>query len=314
MSLLSSAFPVFPAGPSAPKGLGPRENHGAGTNLRWQESRSTEAPVPSQTASDSRSRPVTSVQPFQIRGRFLTAVALRVDQLPDPAFYAALDQQLAQTPQFFAGAPLVLDLERAPQFTDGSLFAGLIEELRRRNLGIFAVQNAAPAQLALAAASGLIEVSGGRDTPLREQPRPKASEPAPAPRTEVRSAPPERREAPAALQPEAPAPKNLLITRPIRSGQTVVAEHGDLTIIGPVSSGAELIASGNIHIYGSMRGRAMAGAHGDTSARIFCQSLHAELLAIAGLYRTSDNMGDAALGTQVQVFLRDEQLQIEPLG
>ena len=100
----------------------------------------------------------------------------------------------------------------------------------------------------------------------------------------------------------------------VSSGQIVVAERGDLTVIGSVSSGAELAAAGSIHIYGAMRGRAMAGVHGDETARIFCQSLHAELLAIAGLYRTSESIGDEFRNRSVQVFLDKEKLRMEALG
>ena len=81
-----------------------------------------------------------------------------------------------------------------------------------------------------------------------------------------------------------------------------------------VSSGAELIARGNIHVYGLLRGRAMAGAEGDESARIFCQRLDAELLAVAGLYRTSENLEPELLNRPVQVFLQDERLCVEALG
>ena len=100
----------------------------------------------------------------------------------------------------------------------------------------------------------------------------------------------------------------------MRSGQTVYAERGDLTIVGPVSSGAEIVASGSIHVYGPLRGRAIAGAHGDETARIFCQSLDAELLAIAGLYRTSESIQDELRQRSVQVVLNNDRLDVEAFG
>jgi septum site-determining protein MinC len=99
----------------------------------------------------------------------------------------------------------------------------------------------------------------------------------------------------------------------VRSGQRIVAEHGDLVVVASVSSGAELIAHGNVHVYGRLRGRALAGVDGDRTARIFCQSLEAELIAIAGLYKTSDDLGADVARKRVQAFLDDDALCIEVL-
>ncbi|ETX29372.1 septum site-determining protein MinC [Roseivivax isoporae] len=254
-------------------------------------------------------------RPLQIRGRFFTAVALRLGGAPDQGFYAALDARLEQTPNFFAGAPLVVDLEGAEGLATAADIAALADALRQRRLSVFGVQNGTAAQEKAAAEAGLIALAGGRDAPLRGAFKPEAA--APAARTArppVDLAPALQLEPAPAPEPE-PAPQvNRLITRPVRSGQTVVAEHGDLTIVGPVSSGAELIAAGNVHVYGQMRGRAMAGINGDLEARIFCQSLDAELLAIAGLYRTSDTLGPELRKSSVTVFLDGERLCVERLG
>ena len=247
-----------------------------------------------------RHRSAATVKPFQIRGRFFTAVALRPeDALPDETFYNALDEQLQQTPQFFANAPLILDLELATRLTGHEAIKTLVDNLRRRKLQTFGVQNATEAQIAAAAELGLIPVCTGHDAPLKT-PRPsrKAAE-----------------DLPARLQPDPPpAPANLTITQPVRSGQTVFADQGDLIVIGPVSSGAELIAAGNIHVYGHLRGRAMAGVNGDRDSRIFCQSLDAELLAIAGRYRTSESLETELQRRSVQIFLEEERLCVEALG
>ncbi|EPX82498.1 septum site-determining protein MinC [Salipiger mucosus] len=234
---------------------------------------------------------VSTVKPIQFRGRFLTAVAVRVSGPPDDDFVEFLDFRLDQTPNFFVDAPVVLDLALAEDRVGPDDVRRLIETLRARKLAVFGVQGASEAQRIQAEAMGLITVTGGRDAPLRSTER------------QTRSAAPAK----------APVLKNRIITRPVRSGQMVVAEDGDLTVIGPVSSGAELVARGSIHVYGRLRGRAMAGAHGDETARIFCQNLDAELLAVAGLYRTSENLGDAHRNQPVQVFLEDERLRVEPL-
>lgn len=231
---------------------------------------------------------------FQVRGRFLTVLALRIDtDSTDDPFYAQLDDQLRKTPQFFSGAPVVLDLANVPGFgNDPGRLRDLVENLRGRDLRVFGVQNAAGFDAAALQALGLVPVSTGRDAPL-----PRAAAPVPA-----------------ATAP-APAPvENKVIHSPVRSGQRIVVEHGDLTVIGSVASGAELIAAGNIHVYGPLRGRAIAGCHGDERAHIFCQSLNAELVAIAGLYQTSEMLEDAARQRCTHIYLENEKLRMEVIA
>ncbi len=248
----------------------------------------------SHEAEDRSADSVTTARAFQIRGRFFTAIALRVDARPDDAFMAALDAQLQQTPQFFADAPVVIDLENAAALVQRGDLVRLVDALRKRKLSVFGVQNGTGEQTADAAAAGLIALSGGRDVPARGgQRRGEAKAPAPA---------------------EPPPAENRLVTTPVRSGQTVFADRGDLVVVAPVGSGAELIAAGNIHVYGPLRGRALAGVNGDSNARIFCQSLDADLLAIAGVYRTSETLGAELRQKSVQAYLEGEDLKVEPLG
>jgi septum site-determining protein MinC len=241
---------------------------------------------------------VASVRPLQIRGRSLTAVALHLAGPADDGFFAALDARLRQTPLFFENAPLVIDLAEAESLAGPAEISRLAEALRGRRLSVFGVQNATPEQCEAARKAGLIVLPAGRDVGLE-----RVSQPVPArsPRSRVEP-------------PAPPAAETRLITQPVRSGQTVFADRGDLVVIGPVSSGAEVIATGNIHIYGRLRGRALAGVNGDASARIFCHALDAELLAIAGLYRTSETLGEDIPRDFVQVYLDGEKLCVEPLG
>ena len=226
------------------------------------------------------------MSPFQIRSRSVTAVVLQISGAADNDFYAALDGKLEQAPRFFTHAPFVLDLERAGLARSGD-FTGLLRELRARKLAVIGVQNGAIEQNAAAAAAGRMTLPGAREAPLTEPP---AAEPAPA--------------SPAA---------SMLICEPVRSGQRILADRGDLIVVAPVGAGAELIAHGNIHVYGSMRGRALAGVNGDLSARIFCQSLEAELIAIAGLYKTSEDLGPSVWKGRVQAFLDQDSLCVESL-
>ena len=105
--------------------------------------------------------------------------------------------------------------------------------------------------------------------------------------------------------------KTKLLTTPVRSGQQVVSKGADLIVTASVSPGAELLADGNIHVYGTLRGRALAGIAGDKQARIFCQSLDAELVSIAGFYRLRDAIEPIA--APCQIFIQDDRIQIEPL-
>lgn len=229
---------------------------------------------------------------FQLRGRFLTVLALRIDtESVDGAFYAKLDEQLRRTPQFFSGAPVVLDFGNAPGLGDADRIRDLVDHLRRRDLRVFGVQNAAALDAAALQGLGLIPVSTGRDAPMP------------------------REAAPAPMAAPAPRPvENKVIHSPVRSGQRIVAEGGDLTVIGSVASGAELVAAGNIHVYGPLRGRAIAGCHGDERAHIFCQNLDAELLAIAGLYQTNETLDDAARHRPAHIYLEDEKLRMEVIA
>ena len=116
------------------------------------------------------------------------------------------------------------------------------------------------------------------------------------------------------MSPRASAPaRSRIFSHPIRSGQQVYAPDGDLIILGTVSAGAEVIADGNIHIYGALRGRALAGVKGDIEPRIFCQSLEAELVSIAGRYRISEQIDPADRGKAMQIHLVEDRLIIEHL-
>lgn len=111
-----------------------------------------------------------------------------------------------------------------------------------------------------------------------------------------------------------PQPSSLVITSSVRSGQTIEFPLGDVTVIGSVGSGAEIVAGGSIHVYGTLRGRAIAGTSGDRSARIFCQSLKAELLSIDGCYRVAENFDPRLRGTAVQARLDGLKMALEPLA
>jgi septum site-determining protein MinC len=128
---------------------------------------------------------------------------------------------------------------------------------------------------------------------------------------------PSEEEQEAAPSVEAPAhklPASKIIADSVRSGQAVYFPHGDVTVTGSIASGAEVIAGGSIHVYGALRGRAIAGSTGDAGARIFCRKLEAELLAIDGLYKTAEDMEPDLRGRAVQVWLEGDAIKMAALG
>lgn len=260
----------------------------------------------------------TSVAPFQVRGRFFTAIVLQMARAPDAAFFAALDTMLTQTPHFFANAPFVLDLDQATEIGPNFDFIGLARDMRNRKITLIGVQNGTIEQNKAALHAGLITLPGGTDVLPDSRNPAAAAKGQDAPKADAKSRPAKASEHKVAPVREAPVAypatgSTLLVTEPVRSGQQIFAERGDLVVVASVSPGAELIAHGNIHVYGALRGRALAGVHGDAAARIFCQGLEAELIAIAGLYKLSDAVDPSLRRGRVQAFLDRGTVRVEPL-
>jgi septum site-determining protein MinC len=230
-----------------------------------------------------------------VQGAVFTVMVVRAGNLRDPAFEPELAQQVQRSPRFFLNAPVVLDLKEASEFTREAEFLEAREILRRHTLTLIGIQNGQPAQAAAAADAGLASFAPNATQPNR----PRAIEPAAG----AARAPP----GPAA----ATSAKSRLITQPVRSGTQIYARGADLVVIAPVSPGAEIMADGNIHVYGPLRGRALAGANGDADARIFCSRLEAELVSIAGRYLVSDQLPPEQRGLAVQIALVDDRLTIE---
>jgi septum site-determining protein MinC len=225
-----------------------------------------------------------------VQGALFTVMVVRAGMLRDPAFEHELERQIQRSPRFFENAPVVLDLRGADDFTEAAEFIAAKEELRRLTLTLIGVQNTQPTQLEAAAAAGLASFA------------PNAT----LPRTNPAAAAPVARAAPAL----AAAPKTRLVTQPVRSGTQVYARGSDLIVTAAVSPGAELVADGNIHVYGVLRGRALAGAAGDAAARIYCSRFEAELVSIAGRYLVSEQLPPESQGGPVQIALVDDQLTI----
>ena len=214
---------------------------------------------------------------------------------------------LSQVPRTAAAPAEPAGEGQAPLALDGPApidLKALVALLRASQLQPVAVAGATAEELALAHELGLADAA---DEPATE--RAVQAAPAETVREVVREITVEK----IIEKPAAPAP-TLVVDKPLRSGQQVYAKGGDLVVLAVVSHGAEVIADGSIHIYAPLRGKAIAGARGDTSARIYTQSLEAELLAVAGIYRTAENPLPADVaGKPAQVYLQGEKLLLQPL-
>lgn len=224
-------------------------------------------------------------QAFKLKGRLFTLTVMQLTGVDCRLFDQQLADVVAQAPRLFHRAPVVLDCtDIDAEKLDLEAFC---QSIRAHNLVPVAIQGGNDSLESLAQYHGLaiLNASAALDKPKRT-------------RASAESGVLEKS-------------KTKLLDTPVRSGQQVVSKGGDLVITASVSHGAELLADGNIHVYGALRGRALAGIAGNKNARIFCQSLEAELVSIAGFYRLSDAI--KPLSYPCQIFLQDDHIQIEPL-
>ena len=223
-------------------------------------------------------------------------------EVPLDSWLSALDAQMERSPNFFDARPVVVDLGGIPR--EQPRVAEFLQLLEQRGIRIIGTEGAHPAWAGIEAWGRSLPVSS---RPGREIEAPEAPPPS-------HGAPPAHDQAQAADSIHANGETNtLLIDQPIRSGQSVVFERGDITVLGSVASGAEVMAGGSVHIYGTLRGRAIAGLSGNPGARIFCSKLQAELLAIDGVYQTADDMQPKMLGKPIQAWLDGGQMKISVL-
>ena len=237
-----------------------------------------------ETAAQSRTS-------FDLKSASLPVVAVVLKTTDAAQFAVDLAERVADAPGFFDFDPVLIDLAPVREAEEPIDFAAIAGQLRQQRTLPVAVRGGSPAQMEAAHAAGLVAAP---DAP------PARAEPA---------TPEVAREVPVA------GPGTVVIDKPLRSGQQVYARGADLVVLAMVSFGAEVIADGNIHVYAPLRGRAMAGARGNTEARIFSPCLEPQLVSIAGIYRTTETeLPDNVRGKPAQVRLEGEKLLIEPLA
>ncbi|AQZ95104.1 septum site-determining protein MinC [Halopseudomonas phragmitis] len=236
---------------------------------------------------------------FHLKGGMLTMTVLELVRQEPERFARQLAEKVEQAPNFFQDTPVVIGLDKLDGQPDPSSLASLLRICREHGLlpvGLRGNESCRP----LAQDAGLVLMPPGRN---RDKPQELAGEP-------TKPAEP----SPAPAPSEAPPSQGRIITQPVRSGQQVYARGGDLVVLAPVSAGAELLADGHIHVYGPLRGRALAGVRGNTEARILCQSLEAELISIAGHYKVAEDLRKDSLWKQAtQTFLDGDNLKMTSL-
>lgn len=245
---------------------------------------------------------------FDLKSTAWTLTALRLFTADVYALGMALDERFLGTPGLFDQDPLVIDLSPLRESTDAIDFTALLAKLREHGLVPIAVQGGNDAHTAAACSAGLVgALDAGYASPARLAP----SLPVTSTVVEVREV-----EVLKEVVKEVPTSvPTMVVDKPLRSGQQVYARGGDLVVLAAVSFGAEVIADGNVHVYGPLRGRAIAGARGDTTARIFSTCLEPQLVAIAGIYRTSEtDLPANVAGKPAQVRLDGERILVEPLS
>ena len=221
-------------------------------------------------------------QQVRMRGRSYVAFTF-CPVVPIAGWLEEIDATLVRSPGFFVGKPVVLDLSAVD--LSQSAIAHLVTSLEQRNIRVLGIEGVDAIHLTTSMPPLL---TGGRHCVLTQN-EPK--------------------------KPEAkPKSTSLLLENPVRSGQSIVFIEGDVTVLGSVGSGAEIVAGGSIHVYGTLRGRAMAGVNGNAAARIYCQKIEAELLAIDGYYQTAEDISATLRNRPAQAWLAGDIMRITPLN
>jgi septum site-determining protein MinC len=231
---------------------------------------------------------------FQLKGSMLAVTILELAHNDLERLDRQLTEKVAQAPNFFQNTPLILALDKLPEGDGRIALDKLMELCRKHGLRTLAIRAGREDDIAAANALDLpvLPPSGARERLVEPVEARRKPEPPPEPQ----------------------AKPSKVVTSPVRGGQQIYAQGGDLIVLAPVSAGAELLADGNIHVYGPMRGRALAGVKGDLKARIFCLQLGAELLSVAGQYKTAEDLRrDPLWGQPVQVGLVGDVLNITRL-
>ncbi|KZY36254.1 septum site-determining protein MinC [Alcanivorax sp. HI0083] len=233
---------------------------------------------------------------IEFKGRMLMMTVLQLKNLDANVLHQQVSQRLEDAAQWLQEAPVVIDV--SPELdSDPVALMAAVDTLRSLGVNLVALARSENIDTDTASMLGLgtLSLAGGRDVPRRAEPAPATDDGA------------------ANSKPAAQQVETMVIDQPVRSGQQVYS-RGDLIVLAPVSTGAEIMADGNIHVYSNLRGRALAGVRGDTSARIFCQQLNAELVSIAGHYRVAEDLPESYRNRPVHLYMQGEAMHFTALN
>ncbi len=235
---------------------------------------------------------------LEFKGSNFTLMVLHLFDTDTEKIAEQLAEKVSKSPQFFQNAPIVIDLQAVQDDNNAIDLVEVVRLLRSQNLIPVAVRSGNPEQDEIALSLNLGLLMNTKTTQLKPAPPVPVSEVKPEIKTVTVSIPLETK----------------IIEQPVRSGQQILALNGDLIVLGAVSQGAEILARRHIHVYGALRGRALAGVKGDNEARIFCQQLNPEIISIAGQYRVNEDLPDNLRGKATQIYLEEgTKLKIVPI-
>ena len=244
---------------------------------------------------------------FQLKGGLYPLTALQLLHNNLDSFEEQLIAKIRQAPKFFYHAPVVLDLQMLAPTESGFDFDQLLRILQKNHLIPVGIKGGSQVQQVAAGLAGLAILQDSAQRPLEQKP------PSDLDSKTIADIAQKKRTQPINANNPDNTTHSRVIDQPVRSGQQIYVRGGDLIVLAAVSHGAELLADGNIHVYGPLRGRALAGVSGDTNAHIFCQSLEAELVSIAGQYKISEDIAQTAWRLPVDISLVSGHLQISAL-
>ncbi len=285
-------------------------------------------------SGQTQGQPGSAASSFELKGSMLTVIELHVLDPVLANFAAEIKKKVSQAPDFFNRAPVAIDLAQVKNTESIIDFADIVEVLKRNQLIPIGVRNGSAAQHKRALDQGLFSLATSsmrsfdsqQDTQTELQQKAKQQKQQKQQKEENKDLKEKSSYSSSNANAESTSSSNKnsgfytahqayskTVYQPIRSGQQVYAKGCDLVILSTVSAGADIISDGHIHVYGSLRGRALAGVNGDESARIFCQNLEAQLISIAGYYRVIEEIEENFRNQSVQIYLKDQRVTIEKM-
>lgn len=244
---------------------------------------------------------------FQLKGSAVTVVVLAIVRYEPKSLLVELKEKIVQAPQFFTNSPVLINLDRLENPESLKKPADLLAICRELDLQPLGFSGVPEVLLAAVNKTGLAVLPAPSERALKLPKQEAAAQVETVIERVVETV------VETVIEERLVQRQSKVITRPVRSGQQIYAEGADLIVLAQVSEGAEVLADGHIHIYGTLRGRALAGVKGDESARIFCQQMEAELISIAGNFVLQDSLPKELFKKPVQASLNGEKVILEAL-